>query len=553
MAFQREVGSGSNRATDYRDGTTKWITMMTSRHMELVVINAGGTGYVVGEVITVTHAGAYLDFRAEVMAESAGVVTELLITSSGAFADRIASVAVDGGGTGYSVGEILEIQGGSSREPGKAIVDTESAGVITAVSVFETGGVYSTPPGLSGAATLGIGPNAFAGDDAATLDLTMTGIVGDTALATTASASGTGLTVDVTLVESGWSVDGRNTNSYVNDTFTDEKTCVLVGDAAGRTNKPYVAFQTSALVTGPDTRYATVIFAMAAHNPAIPIHLQANISPVYNVSTGALANNIPQVLWNENQVQENDFWITVDDTRAAGVVNINPGAGTTDDGKYFQWHTGLLDIYGTELEQPYSMFTFGSAILIQINPDLQNTLITSMAEMMGAFGAANSSGFFFSPQDVIWYPIINTIDGTLTARSRIMYPMGRPFGQGGSPDGDSIAGEGPLETWADWSTLNRGSSANLLLPVFSDSQPQIFLWPLNVMQKFSTPLVGRDGPIGEVRGVYWLSATDENGDQITNFSEDFITIGTGPGSRYRVFHNHVHTDRYQYIAIREDV
>ena len=549
MAFQREVGVGSNRAIDYRDGMTKFVTMMTSRHMEAVVINAGGVGYVVGEIVTVTHAGAFLDFRAEVLTEAAGVVTSLLITSSGAFADRVATVVINAGGTGYVVGDILEIQGGSSREPAKAVVDTEAAGVITAVSVFETGGVYSTPPLAVAAPTLGIGPSTFAGDDAATIDTTMTGIVGTVGLATTSNLAGTGLTVDVTLVESGWAVDGRNTNDAL-VTVDFEKTVVLLGDAAGKTNKPFVGMRTWSSVSGPNTRYGIAMFMMAAHNPAIAIHLQPLISPAFS-GTGAMAT-ASHLIFDEDQVQENDFWITVDDMRVGGVVNINPGAGTTDDGRYFQWHIGLLDNYGTEIEQPYSGLAGASAITIGINPDLQTLFVSSIAEQAAAT-SLNTGWFFFQPEDALWRAIINSVNGGSVGRQRIMYPMGFPLDITDIFDEDNIATEGVLDTFRDWSLLTRAPAPNLLMPVFSNTQTEVFLWPLNVVQKTNPPILNRDGPKGEVRGFFFLTATDAAGAQIANFSEDFITIGTGPGSRYRVFHNHVHTERYQYIAIQEDV
>ena len=208
MAFQAEVGAGSARATNKRDWLTKAVAMHTSQRLKTVIVNVGGTGYVTGEIITLTHAGAFLDARFEVTDQIGGVIQAggLQVTSTGAFSDRIATVAINAGGTGYAVNDVLEILGGSSREKGKAQVTTEAAGVITAVALFETGGAYSTAPGLTGATTRGIGPAAFAGDDAATIDITMTGLVGTTALPTTASAAGTGLTIDITLAETGWAI-----------------------------------------------------------------------------------------------------------------------------------------------------------------------------------------------------------------------------------------------------------------------------------------------------------------------------------------------------------
>jgi hypothetical protein len=51
-------------------------------------------------------------------------------------------------------------------------------------------------------------------------------------------------------------------------------------------------------------------------------------------------------------------------------------------------------------------------------------------------------------------------------------------------------------------------------------------------------------------GIFWLYNDDGTGTRVANFSEDYLEIGA---ARYRIFHNHIWIDRYQYVAVLEDV
>lgn len=548
MAWQPEVGSGSNRATGYRDLATKMVAMMSSQHVATVAVNSGGTGYVVGDIVTLTHAGAYLDARFEVTSVSAGVITGLRINSSGAFSNRIATVAVNAGGTGYAVNDILEVQGGTAREQGKAKVTSVSSGVVTGVALFETGGAYSTAPGLTGASTVGIGPAAFAGDDACTLDLTMTGLVGTTGLSVT-GGTGSGATVDITLAQTGWTVDGRNLNNRTVNSLTDEKEIVLVGDATGKTNKPYVGIITWTATSGINTRYGLALFGMTAHNSATAFHLQPGISFGINTSTGALQDGT-HLLCDEDAAQSMDFWFSVDDLRIAGVINLNSAAANTDNGEYMHFHMGLMNAYGTETENPYPMLIGASSRTMNIDPSASSQLISGLPEALSATGVS-APWWYYEVESSSWESATNSQNLTASARARITYPFGDLSRLNSSTDPDYIVAECVLEVFADWSNVTRSAPTRKLYPI-PGTTDYPFLWPVNLITRTggSTSNNIQDVPRGEVRGWFWLTATNSAGNRITNFSEYYVTIGS---DRYRVFHNHVHIERYQYMALKEDV
>ncbi len=84
--------------------------------------------------------------------------------------DHVIALAVNAGGTGYVVGETFDVVGGTpiGAFVARGVVTAEAAGVVTAVK-FTSAGAYSTLPGVTGAATTNA---SAAGNDDLTVDLT---------------------------------------------------------------------------------------------------------------------------------------------------------------------------------------------------------------------------------------------------------------------------------------------------------------------------------------------------------------------------------------------
>lgn len=542
MAWQYEEGGSDQLATDYRDLLTKMVAFITSQHVATVAVNSGGTGYTQGDVLTLTHAGAFLDARFEVTAVSSGVITALRVVSSGAFSNRVATVAVNAAGSGYSANEIVEIQGGTSRCKAKAkVLTVDGGGGVLTIQLFEAGpsnnrgGAYSSAPGLTGASTVGIGPAAFGGDDALTLNLTMTGLIGTTGLSVT-GGSGSGATVDITLAETGGSVDSRNDNKTTINSLTDEKEVTIVFDAAGKKNKPYVHFRTETATSGINTRYGILFMGSIAHNPALAVASQPGFK------------SVGYLLCDENQAQNMRFWFSCDDFRVAGVVDINPAASITDDGEYMQFYSGFGDSYATEIEDPYPMIIAASAIALNVDPSATLTSITGLAECMSAGGDAPCQFYYSEIAD--WRSPENSSNGSSTATSYGMFPVWNP-----PIGGDTIASKGPVD-FNSIAPVNRTSATRRYLPC-PGSTPQHLPIPLIAIAKPGGTGVNQtlDTVRVQLRGVFWVSGSDDSAADITNFSEGRVNIGTDLTTqiRHRVFHQHVHHQQYHYVAFKEDV
>lgn len=558
MTCQIETGASSARATSYHDLLNKMVSFKTSRHVATVVINAGGTGFVVGDIVTLTHAGAHLDAKFEVLTLSGSAIATMRIHSNGAFGDRPnGTITISAGGTGYAISAtdvILEIQSGTGRCPTKLKATTDGAGIVISAIDFEdlgtsAGGVYSVLPTYP-AATVIKGPNGTAAGTGCTITMGgSTGIIGTTALAVT-GGTGTGATVDITLAETGWTVDGRNDNDRVINGLLNEKSVVLRGDATGQTNKPFTAYLTRTTTTGLDTQFAIAAVGLIAHNPALDMSNQSFRSPGLTTET-TFSNGGSNILCSQDTgagVDEMDFWMKGDDQHFSMITQIKETAAVSDDGVYIQHYAGLMNRIGTETESPYAYYVFSSARAVNIDPTVGSTHITSMCENRMV---TSGCGWFYDNVSSTWRNVQNddTVGSPPTSgESIIMSPCGRPRLNTANNTERVVVLESIMVSLRFFE-LDRGATT-LILRKVPGTVDEFFLWPLTIRrQDAAAPDATDDRLYGQLRDIFWISADDGAGARIVNFSEDFITVG---GDRYLVFHNHVHTNAYQYLAWKWD-
>jgi hypothetical protein len=420
--------------------------------------------------------------------------------------------------------------------------------VISAVA-FETGGAYSVAPTFPSATAI-IGPDGTAAGTGCTLTQAMTGLIGTTALAVT-GGTGTGATVDITLTENGADASERNTNDRTENGLTDEKEVTLKLDATGRTNKPYVHLITLTRTSGINTRYGILGLGSIAHNPALDVKNQVNLSPGLNTSD-VMQADAPYLLCSEDQGSEMDFWFSVDDFRVFCQINNSPQVVNTDDGEYLHIYGGYYDSGHTESEDPYPYLIGASARTPNIDPAVSSTDITSLCELVAAAGGTPGC-YFYRAEDSTWVVIENSNGPNPNqTRNTIMFPMGQvaSISQPGSTS-DAIAFDGPVVFWTAIGSTSRASPSRRLLPV-PGSTPKHFPIPMIIDHRPGGINMNQtlDMTKGALRGVYWVYNTDDAAATITNFSEDIITIGS---DRYFVFHSHVQRQLYHYICVKEDV
>jgi hypothetical protein len=535
------------------------VSFKTSRHVATVVINNGGTGgtYVVGDIVTLTHAGAHLDAKFEVLTVSSGQILTMRIHSNGAFGDRPnGSITISAGGTGYTASQsdiILELQGGSSRCPAKVQATTDGGGIVTSAVVFEDLGtaglgVYSSLPSYP-AATAVKGPNGTASGSGCTITMGgSTGIIGTTGLAVT-GGGGTGATVDITLAETGWAVDERNDNDRSINSILNEKTVVLVGDAAGLTNKPFVAYLTGSATSGLNERFAIACIGLIAHNPSLLMTQQSFRSPNLTSET-ALSDGGSYIICSQDSgagTDEMDFWMKADDVHFSMLTQIEESAAVSDNGVYIQHYVGYVNRIGTETEAPYPFLVFASSRSINVDPKVGSINITSLAEQRHD---SSGPGYFYDNVTSTWRQLINDdTSGSPGPEDDVMIPAGTPHILAAT-NLNRVVDKGFVFISLTWFELDRSSAGGVLRKV-PGTVDEFFLFPMTVRRQPSAiPDATDDRLFGQLRGIFWISSDDGTGSRVANFSEAFVTVN---GDRYLVFHNHVHTEPYQYIAWKWDV
>ena len=523
MAWQKTT------AASYRAVLQNIVEMATSKHISAVAINTAGTGYVVGDILTITHAGAAQDATVEVLTVGgSGDITSVTLRNMGAFSNRIATVAVNAGGTGYAVNDILQIQGGTYTQMGKAKVTSVSGGVVTGVSLFESGGAYSAAPGLTGASTVGIGPSTYAGNDDCTLDLTMTGLIGTTGISAT-GGTGSGATFNLTLTDTGWTAV-RDKHDYSFNSVNDEKEVVLEGTVSSG-DVPFLGFRSFTAIDGANTRYGILLAGMASHNPTLSFGSNLHFGPGAGTPGDSGHSYLPIIN------QSNDMWLSITGRRIITVVK-NQGGSILS---YQTIYMGLLNPYGTATENPWPMYISGSTSDYNVPPDAGTNNVTGPTEVVAP---GTSPVWFFHPTTYTWTQVKNS-SGTGEFQDYVVYPIGNPKVPS-TTDPDFCAQSNAATIPAGIAKNDRTAATYQLRPTPMTGGDLFVLFPATLVR---TPNIANNIETdvhGELDNIFWISASKDDGTKLT--AEDTITQS---GIRYRIFPNAHNTRRYSYFCMRE--
>jgi len=556
MAFHYGTSPSSG---SYREILTRLVAFSTSQHISATTINAAGTGYTAGDILTITHAGAYGDAKIEVLTVGgSGEILTVAIRAAGAFSNRVATVVVNAGGTGYPASLtntlVLEIQGGTATEKAKVSATTNGSGVVTAVALFETGGAYSSAPSATAATTAIVGPSTATTGSGCTIDTTMTGLIGTTGVAAT-GGTGSSATFDLTLTDTGWTAL-RNENDYSVNSINTEKEIILRGTVSGG-DEPYLGFRTYTQTSGVSTRYGWVLIGMDGFNAGLTFASQPNAGPVPQ-SSGTVgditAGNPPGpyfLLFNNAQ----NYWFSVSERRMVCVVNAVGGGGTN---AYTSMYAGLMNPFGTATEAPYPLYLSATTAVPNTPPDAATTDVTGMTELCCAVSAnRRAAAYFRDPTSGLYPRVINT-NGTTpisngpsdpyTARITL-YPTGSVISTDNifepgcrvvfSNDGGMYTRTGATLTDDDLAP-----AISVLMPTIGDNE--LLLVPCVVTSTATAAPTYYHAIQGELDGVYWIPGTTSAGTSVV--AEDTITIG---GTRYKIFPNVHRRERYSFFAIKE--
>lgn len=516
--------------TDRRDLLTKIAALGTSYNLSAPVINAAGTGYTVGDVLAFVHAGGYLVASVEVLTVGGG--GEILTVAQrnyGAYADRAASAVVVAGGTGYAVGDIIELQGGTPWEKAKFTVATLAGSAVATVTVAETGGAYPAAGGPgAGAATTLVGPSGGAGTGC-TLTATYTGLVGTTGLAAT-GGTGAGATFNFTRTHTGWT-SRRNRNNYSFNGVLNEKEVILQGDVTPGVD-PILLARTYTATVGINTAHGISWAGATNFNDSLATDSQPGrfkqIVPVNQGGNYLLCFNA-----------SNTAWVSYTNRRFTGGVKCT-GLSITS---YMTFYLGLMNPFGTATESPYPLMIACPSGAHNFFPDSAGANVTGLCEAVRLSSAVQSPITFRRVQDAAAVDVHNVTNfASVGDLDNTMYPLGETR-QGTNPS--LITGTGAFTFWDEISEHNGGVATRKLFPM--PGGDKFFLIPLAVVGTPSGAPTFDVDLQGELEGVFWVSATKADGNKFT--AEDTLTEGS---VRYRLLPCAHRTEAYSYMAFREN-
>lgn len=508
------------------------------------------------------------------------------------------AVSIVSGGTGYTVGDILDVSGGTFDFRVKIRVTSVSSGVITGAVISEGGSYTSNPtnpvavtgPGNDDAtfnltfasngwtlrrrsqqaasATIGAGGSGGT-NGTQTVTLATTGAVGVTTSAQfSVTVAGGAITAVLGVVTpglyekmptnpvavTGAGLAGATLNVTSAAPTTQDQVAILEGTGGG-SDQIFVGVRTYQAVNGASTAFNWSLHGFSAFNDGLTFDAQANKSPgdptVATNTTGAF---VP--LHNNGASFPLDFWFSITPNRIIGEVKVRNATVT----HYSSFYLGFLNRFGSPSEWPYPLFIAGSST--RVRALFNSTIITyvsSIGELIATgTGGTNGPGWYLR-SDSTWQSIANSgvaSDETSPTRSKTQARTSFPIGESstgvqGVDTDDSITAAGGFTLAANGASDSvialsgvPGTPNLTLHPTPNTGGGLRRLYPLTVQFAETGPPVEKD-IFGELDGVFWVSAADTT-TPLT--SEDFITVGT---TRYRVFQSGNRALDYTYLAIEE--
>ncbi len=499
-------------ATDYKDLSNAIVEAATEESLSTVdSIAAGGTGYTVGDILTLSGGTYTVQAQVEVTTVAAGVVTAVRRYNDGVYTvtptdpvsttggtgtgctlnctfvangwvadrdggDTLSTVdSIAAGGTGYTVNDVLSLVGGIYSTQATVTVATVSGGVVTGVTIT-TAGAYTVLP---------------------------------TDPVSTTGGTGSGCTLNCTFVAAG------------------EREVVLRGSGGG-TDTIYVGWRTFSSV--PGGYYNWELHGMTGYSSALPFSEQPGISPGFYDASVADNKHGAYLLCHNTTIQ---YWLSINAYRIILVIKVGSA--------YFNAYLGWGNQFGTVGEIPYPLFIAGHTSEYT-GVSSQSKLSSGLVDPWRSAQGSIAGPAFMLGVDNSWYSVANglvDVGSRTTLTDRIVMPTQQNTGvtSGLTPAEDKFMGNEFIFTHVILSTGLSGNTTaflhetpgqtnavRVLLPAFI-----VFFSPIQIMM--------------DLDDVYWVSAFG------SMTSEDRVIIS---GVVYRVFQNCNRTDSYAYLAVKEN-
>jgi len=524
----------------------KLIEVVTSRNLTAVAVNAGGTGHAVGDIIDITATGS-----------TSTEVAKLEVTS-------VAGGVIDG---------IRVYRGGAyTVDPTTTTGNAQSATTGSGTSAtFDL--TFSAPTWTlnrrtqeAASATIGAGGSGYTVNDQLTVVLN-DGVSGDgyvAAVFNVDSVSGGAVTA-VSVVTAGnyeevptndvTVTGGTGTGAELTVTWQDataqESVALLEGSGSGGADEIHVGIKTYTQANGFDDAKNWAMFGATGYTASVAFQNQPGMDSNQIDSDGTLtANdyNAVMVLKPNDSDPDIGWWIHHNGRRIVLVCKVESATTTF----YFSAYLGFLAQLATQTAYPYPLAVIGGTNdQNRLWKDSTN-LTGGIVETINAAASSDPTGpGFLRLADGTWYPF--AAENSSSSSSRIVetefgvYPF---INRQALNLNESTVSAGSGVDWTgganDIIPDNGvpGSAGVQLKPTPGSGDDYYWLFP-PIVCRFDNSLFPTDYNVfGELDGVFFFST---GGNSVV--SEDRFVLGT---KRYTIFQNGNRTQAWSYFAIDED-
>ena len=513
--------AGTNVATTGGTGSSLTVdTTVTNGAITGIALNTAGTGYLIGDTITITNpnlggvktlnlgslsngVGGFTSGTA-VATSSSGSGTNCTVDTTADGNGAITNVVINAAGSGYAIGETLTIT--NPNAGGVATVDTlvGGTGYANGTAIATTGGGGSnltldltTSNGVVTGATINAAGTGYAVDDTITIvnanatgirtlgsiATAGTGYANGTAIATSASASGSSATVDIT-------VDGSGAVTGV--TINDDGTNYAASEVLTITNANASGVKTLGTISAAGTGY-TAANGVATTSSGSGTGLTVDIT----VSAGGVAT-----------VAINDDGLNYAASEVITITNAN-ATGVKTLGSITAAGTGYTE--GTTTGVATTSSGSGTGLTVDVTADASGN-VTGVA--------INDDGLTYAASEIITISGSGNGDATITVSAihgnGAQIPVSAIHGNGCTIPVSAIHGNGAT---VDVATIYANATVNTST-VFTNAT--FALADITTMEIGATVTGATSGTTGVITA---MDATSVTVDNVDGFYKKGETVG----------------------------
>ena len=540
-------------ADDHIDVLNAIRDVAVNRHVDSVAINNAGSGYVVGDILTVVGgAGPYTATLEVVAVGGGGDIASIRIKTGGAYTSDptplTANVVTGGTGTAATmditvddtgwtiVSESREVKtvainaAGTNYTPGDTLTLTTGQGIGSSINVVAATFTVNTVDTGGEILTLSIavdGGGVYEFDPPALMGVAVTG------------GTGAGATVDVTMGV----LDDR------------DKQIVMSGAAGGASDDVHIGIRSFQALAGGGGNSANLsLLGFVNFNTAALIEDQVNVHPGLDTDGGNFGGINPDAGSYMPLVEaaglQMSFAMSVTDRRIAIRVRVQEGLTV----HYITGYAGFYNQAGTASEKPYPIAVIGTTPRFNTRfNEVGNSVISGVTDCTST-NSEEGPGYYLRTADLVWQEIKNSQQNEgsgsrSTSQVCTLYPTGTP----NTPTSGNFAAWDPIVSGAEFDQssifpTDGSSPSNQLIPTPDSGGEKRVLWPVTIV--LTDVPNDRFELAGELEGVFAFDFADAgNLGSPEGTSEDRFIQGT---TAYEIVQNGSRVETYTFMALRED-